>query len=56
MKYNIAAVVSICALVLLTQSLSHAGQPPSAEEIRRVTGYFYDRQASTPVLVVHVVI
>ena len=50
MKYNLAAAVSACALILLTQSIGHADQPPTAAEVRRVTDYFYSHPESTPVL------
>ena len=50
MNYKIAATLSICTLVLLTQSFSHADAPPSAEEVRKVSRYFYSDNATRPVL------
>ena len=50
MKYKIAATISVCTLVLLAQSFSHASQPPTAEEVKRVTRYFYGNDTSMPVL------
>ncbi len=50
MKHNLAAAISVCTLVLLTQSFGHADQPPTAEQVRLVTDYFYNGRESSPVL------
>jgi hypothetical protein len=50
MKHSLAAAASVCALVLLNQSIGHADQPPTAAEVRRVTNYFYSQRESTPLL------
>jgi hypothetical protein len=50
MKHSLAATVSVCALILLNQSIGRADQPPTAEEVRRVTNYFYNQRDSTPLL------
>ncbi|MEM7207296.1 MAG: hypothetical protein AAF434_05710 [Pseudomonadota bacterium] len=50
MSYKLAAAISVCTLVLLSQSFTHAAQPPSADEVKRVSSYFYSDEAKQPVL------
>ena len=50
MKHTLTAALSLCTLVLLAQSISHASEAPSADEVKRVTNYFYNQQAAGPVL------
>ncbi len=51
MKYTLAAALSLCTFVILGQSIGYADESlPSADEIKRVTDYYYNQQGSEPVL------